>query len=97
MDVFGFLKGKQKPGEIAKDRLKLVLIHDRSNCSPRFLEALKTEIIKVISNYMDIDEDDMDIQICHGSTDGGENTSPMLLANIPIKAVRKRPVNYEAD
>ena len=91
MDIFGFLRGKPKPGSIAKDRLKLVLIHDRSNCSPQMMEALKTDIIKVISNYMEIDETDMDIQISQGDGSTGEGGSPMLLANIPIKAVRKAP------
>ena len=32
------------------------MIHDRANVSPQFLEMLKVEIIKVIKNYMDIDE-----------------------------------------
>ena len=91
MDIFSFLRGKPKPGNIAKDRLKLVLIHDRSNCSPHMMEALKTDIIKVISNYMVIDETDMDIQISNGDTDTGEGGAPTLLIDIPIKAVRKAP------
>lgn len=92
MDILGFLRGKPKPRDIARDRLKLVLIHDRSNCSPQVLEMLKTDIIKVISNYMDIDESEMDIQIGPGDTDESNNV-PMLFANIPIKAVRKSPKN----
>lgn len=92
MDIFGFLKGTPKPRDIARDRLKLVLIHDRSNCSPQVLEMLKTDILKVISNYMDIDEGEMDIQIAQGDTEGSSNV-PMLFANIPIKGVRKAPKN----
>ena len=90
MDIFSFLRGKPKPRDVARDRLKLVLIHDRSNCSPQVLEMLKTDIIKVISNYMDIDESEMDIQIGPGDTEDSSNV-PMLFANIPIKAVRKSP------
>ena len=90
MDIFGFLKGKPASRDVARDRLKLVLIHDRSNCSPQVLDMLKNDIIKVISNYMDIDEDEMDIQIGPGETDDSSNV-PMLFANIPIKAVRKAP------
>jgi len=92
MDIFGFLRGKPQPSQIAKDRLKLVLIHDRSNCSPQVLEMLKTDIINVISNYMDIDEGEMDVQIAQGDTDDSANV-PMLFANIPIKGVRKAPRN----
>ncbi|NLK88407.1 MAG: cell division topological specificity factor MinE, partial [Clostridiaceae bacterium] len=51
--IFGRSKNSK---DVAKDRLKLVLIHDRANVSPQFLEMLKSEIIKVITNYMDVDE-----------------------------------------
>ena len=92
MDLLGFLKNKPQPRDIARDRLKLVLIHDRSNCSPQMLEMLKADIINVISNYMDIDEDEMDIQLAHGDTEDSSNV-PILFANIPIKGVRKTPRN----
>ena len=54
MDFFSFFKKKSAPpsGSVAKDRLKLVLVHDRVNCSSQVLEMLKTDNIKVISNYM---------------------------------------------
>ena len=90
MDVLTFLKSNPRPREIARDRLKLVLVHDRSNCSPQILESMKTDIIKVISNYMDIDENGMFIQISNGSEDDSGN-GPMLFANIPIKSVLKAP------
>jgi len=90
LDIFGFFKSKPQPRDIARDRLKLVLIHDRSNCSPQMLEMMKMDIINVISNYMDIDEEAMDIQVAQGDTDDSSNV-PMLFANIPIKAVRKTP------
>ncbi|MBR2851704.1 MAG: cell division topological specificity factor MinE, partial [Anaerotignum sp.] len=42
MDFFSFFKKKQAPasGSVAKDRLKLVLVHDRVNCSSQVLEML---------------------------------------------------------
>ncbi len=91
MDLTGIFGKKTKANskDIAKDRLKLVLIHDRVNCSTQFLEMLKTDIIKVISNYMEIDELDMDIQISQTKSDHGNNTVPVLYANIPIKSMRK--------
>ncbi|MDD3395575.1 MAG: cell division topological specificity factor MinE [Clostridia bacterium] len=90
MDFFSFFKKKSAPpsGSVAKDRLKLVLVHDRVNCSSQVLEMLKTDIIKVISNYMEIDEEELDIQISQTqSEDNG--TVPVLYANIPIKSMRK--------
>ncbi len=81
--------GKQKNSkEVAKERLKLVLIHDRANVSPQFLEMLKSEIIKVITNYMDVDERELDIQLTRTKSDDGENFVPALYANIPIRNIR---------
>ena len=81
--------GKQKNSkDVAKERLKLVLIHDRANVSPQFLEMLKSEIIKVITNYMDVDESELDIQLTRTKSDDGESTVPALYANIPIRNIK---------
>ena len=89
MDFFGLFSRKPSSKDIARDRLKLVLIHDRVNCSTQLLEMLKTDIIKVISNYMEIDEEELDIQISQAPSERvGENV-PMLTANIPIKSMHK--------
>ena len=88
MDLFGFFSRKNSSKNIAKERLKLVLVHDRVNCSTQILEMLKNDIVKVISNYMEIDLDEMDIQITQTRTEENGNV-PVLLANIPIKSMRK--------
>ena len=54
---------KKSSREIAKDRLKILLISDRVNCSPEMMEMIKTDIAKVISKYMKIDAQSMEIQI----------------------------------
>lgn len=74
--------------DVAKERLKLVLIHDRANVSPQFLEMVKGEIIKVIKNYMDIDEAGLDIQMTRTKSEDGDRMVPALVANIPIRNVR---------
>lgn len=74
--------------DVAKERLKLVLIHDRANVSPQFLEMIKGEIIKVISSYMDIDESELDIQLTRTKSEEGDRVVPALVANIPIKKVK---------
>jgi len=89
LDLFKLLtKKKETSKDVAKERLKLVLIHDRSNVSPQFLEMVKSEIIKVIQNYMDIDEEALDIQLTKTSSDDGERVVPALVANIPIKGMK---------
>ncbi|MGI6622742.1 MAG: cell division topological specificity factor MinE [Clostridiaceae bacterium] len=88
IDLFKFLKKKDSSKDVAKERLKLVLIHDRSNVSPQFLEMVKSEIIRVIQNYMEIDEETLDIQLTKTNSDDGERIVPALVANIPIKGMK---------
>ena len=82
MDLFR----KKSSGEVAKDRLKLLLVSDRANCSPELMEQIKNDIIQVISKYMDIDAQGLDIQI----TETGNGVVPALFANIPIKDLHNR-------
>lgn len=89
MDLFGFFNRKASSKDVAKSRLKFVLIQDRMNCSTQVLEMLKTDILKVISNYMEIDEEEMDIQITQPKPGADNSDTPVLYANIPIKNLRK--------
>lgn len=70
--------------QVAKDRLKILLISDRVNCSPEIMELIKADITKVISKYMKIDTENMDIQINAKGSKGSRNKTPILYANIPI-------------
>ncbi|MFO7295186.1 MAG: cell division topological specificity factor MinE [Caldicoprobacter sp.] len=88
IDLFKFFgKGESKSKDIAKERLKLVLIHDRANISPKFLDMIKDDIIKVISSYMEIEEADLDIRLSRIPQDD-DTYSTALVANIPIKRVK---------
>ena len=79
---------RKKSREIAKDRLKILLISDRANCSTEMMEMIKTDIAKVISKYMKIDTESMEIQI--SKTDRkGRDKIPTLYANIPILDLHK--------
>ena len=75
---------KEEPtGKMASDRLRLVLIHDRSNFSPLLMESLKEDLIIVISKYMDIDSNNMEMGL--DQKDG----TMVLAANIPILKIKK--------
>lgn len=84
MDIFK----RRSSGNIAKDRLKLLLVSDRANCSPEIMELIKNDIINVISKYMEIDKEGLDIQITQTESEGNNGTVPALFANIPIKGVK---------
>ena len=77
------MKGKLASKEIAKERLRLVLVHDRATVSPRFLELIKEEIIEVIANYMEIDEERMEVSL------NNMEDAVALVASIPVKRVKR--------
>ena len=80
---------KKNSSEVAKDRLKLLLISDRTTCSTEVMELIKNDIIKVISKYMEIDCEGLDIQIKQTETEDGNGRVPALFANIPIRDMKK--------
>ncbi len=89
MGLFDLFK-KKNSGDVAKDRLKLLLVSDRANCSPDVMELIKNDIINVISKYMVIDAEGLDIQITQTESDSNNGSVPALFANIPIKDMKGR-------
>ncbi|MCR5793511.1 MAG: cell division topological specificity factor MinE [Lachnospiraceae bacterium] len=79
---------KKSSSNVAKDRLKLVLVSDRANCSPDIMDQIKNDIINVISKYVEIDTEGFDIKITQVESEENEGTVPALFANIPIKDMR---------
>lgn len=57
------LFSRKKSGQIARDRLKILLISDRINCSPEVMKLIKRDIARVITKYIQIDPDKMEIQV----------------------------------
>lgn len=86
----GLFSKRKSSSNIAKDRLKLVLIHDRAGTSSNteMIDMMKRDILNVISKYIDIeyDELELDIKTVHNSRAGATTE---LVANIPIKNVKK--------
>ena len=88
MDFFSLFGQKPASKEVAKERLKLILIHDRADLSPELLQNIKEEIMGVISKYAEIDREELEVKITN--TDEMEGNSPALIASIPIKRMKKR-------
>jgi len=89
-DFSNLFKKSPQSKDIAKERLKLVLINDRTGLSPKLLDELRVEIIKVISKYLEIDEKSLDIQMTNTKSEDGKTVVPALIANIPIKKAKNR-------
>lgn len=89
MGIFDFFKRKTS-SNIAKDRLKLVLVSDRAGVSPELMEQMKNDIINVISKYIEIDQEGLEINVSQTESDSHNGTVPVLYANIPIRDMRKQ-------
>lgn len=91
MDIIQKMFGRDNSGskEIAKERLRLVLVHDRVNVSPQFMEVLKEDMIRVISNYMEINEKEMEVNLTH------TNSSVALVASIPVNRMKRGVLSGE--
>lgn len=90
MDLFNVFGKKNKDSKnIAKERLKLVLVHDRSDLSPKFLEMVKIDMIRVIEEYAEIDEENLDIKMTRMKRDRDDIPMSALVANIPIVRMKE--------
>jgi cell division topological specificity factor len=84
MSWLNALFGRREPSsrEIAKNRLQLVLVQDRVNMSPHLLQTLKDELISVISKYIEIDEENMEVTFTQSKRQN------RLTADIPVISAR---------
>lgn len=78
------LQNKNKSATQAKERLQLVLVHDRTNLTTASLENLKDELIEVISRHIEIDPSAVKIEM---NKDGRQQR---LVADIPILGPKRK-------
>ena len=89
MNFLKVFSNKVTPKEVAKDRLRLILIHDRGSLAPEMLDKIREEILEVISKYIEIDGEDVDISFNRAEDEEG-NSGPARVANIPIRNLKSR-------
>ncbi len=82
--LFDRMMGRKRSAESAKERLQLVLVHDRTDLTPTELETLKDDLLKTISRHIDIDPQAVQISV---ERDGREQR---LVADIPLRGLTRR-------
>ncbi len=86
MDFFSRVMGKEaslSSKNVAKERLRLVLVHDRATISPQLLDNLKEDLLQVINGYMEIDRKGTEITL------NSDEKSVALVANIPVLKIKR--------
>jgi cell division topological specificity factor len=71
-------------GQTAKDRLRVIIVHDRVDLGPGRMEQMRRDIIEVLKKYFEINEGQIELKL------ENEEGSTALLATIPINTVLGR-------
>lgn len=77
-----FFQGKGSSAGYARDRMKLLLISERIDCSPQMMKMLRKDIIHSIKKYVTVDEEHVILQI--------SQEPPVLYATIPVLKKKDR-------
>ena len=87
-----FGRNRQGSGATAKDRLRFVLQYDRINIPPEKMEEMKREILAVISKYVAVDSEKVDIALEQRDRDHTK-----IVAEIPFLKEPVVPTDTDTD
>ena len=90
MDFLKRIFGGNSSAQDAKQRLRLVLIHDRAEIPPGMLELIKDDIIAVISRRINIDRENVDVSINNSGVESKLSVDIPILPDNPQGAGRVR-------
>ena len=77
-----FFSEKNRSAGYARDRMKLLLVSERIDCSPQMMKMLKSDLVHTVKKYVTIEENKVKIQI--------SQEPPVLMAYIPVITKKDR-------
>lgn len=80
-----FLYSKPLPKDIAKDRLKLIMINDRDGITPYVLDIIKNEILTILVKYIDVDTNGVSVDLIKNKEFDNSGGYSSLVASIPLR------------
>ena len=83
IEFFNRLFGRQTSGATAKERLRLVLMSDHLSLAPEMIDAMKRDLVDVISRYVEVDREKIEVNFEQ------QDKALAMLANIPILSVNR--------
>ena len=88
MRLFHWFRRKRS-GEIAKKRLKVLLVSDRADCSSELINSIKTDIVQVLSKQMAVDKEHLEVSIVQRPDEKTGENHPAVVARVPFKDINK--------
>ena len=82
--IINLIRKQPKSKTVAKNRLKLILIQDRTLVEPDILENIRDELIGVLSKYFEFEQAGVDMELHR------ENESMAFVANVPVTSMKIR-------
>jgi cell division topological specificity factor len=84
------LFGERKSGDIARERMQFVLMHDRLDLTPDVMECIKNDILAVLSRYMELDRKTLQVDFKQ------EKDYAALVSNVLVRRVYRQGNSPEA-
>lgn len=94
MKIWRFF-GRRASGNIARDRLKVLLVSDRANCSPAVIENIREDLLNVLAKYVEVDTGKIDIEIIQAPD--SPDTAPALVARVPLRDAKPMHLQENYD
>lgn len=91
MELIKRLLGRESAAasrDVARERLRLVLVQDRASIAPSLWGALKEDLLAVIRRYLEVDEQAVEVDLER------EGEAMALVANIPVRRFKRAAADH---